>query len=67
MRLLFDTRVFLQYITADSRLPAPFPAVIRDRTDRAYTGRHGSEKSGSRLETVAMPVEPVLGRHLERM
>jgi PIN domain nuclease of toxin-antitoxin system len=33
MRLLLDTHVFLWYITADSRLPAPFLAAIREPTN----------------------------------
>ncbi len=36
MRLLLDTHVFLWYITADSRLPAPFPVAIREPTNEVY-------------------------------
>ncbi len=36
MRLLIDTHVFLWYISADSRLPAPFLAAIREPTNEVY-------------------------------
>ncbi len=36
MRLLLDTHIFLWYITADSRLPAPFLGAIRDPTNEVY-------------------------------
>ena len=36
MRLLLDTHVFLWYITADSRLPAPFLVAIREPTNEVY-------------------------------
>jgi PIN domain nuclease of toxin-antitoxin system len=53
MRLLIDTHVFLWYITADPRLPAPFLAAIREPTNEAYLSvasiweaviKHGSGK-----------------------
>jgi PIN domain nuclease of toxin-antitoxin system len=36
MRLLIDTHVFLWYITADSRLPAPFLVAIREPSNEVY-------------------------------
>jgi PIN domain nuclease of toxin-antitoxin system len=36
MRLLLDTHVFLWYITADTRLPAPFLAAIQDPANEVY-------------------------------
>jgi PIN domain nuclease of toxin-antitoxin system len=36
MRLLLDTHVFLWYITADLRLPAPFLGAIREPTNEVY-------------------------------
>src|SRR4051794_34641375 len=36
MRLLLDTHVFLWYITADPRLPAPFLAAIREPANEVY-------------------------------
>ena len=36
MRLLLDTHVFLRYITAGSRLPAPFLGAVRDPTNEVY-------------------------------
>ncbi|MBO0700589.1 MAG: type II toxin-antitoxin system VapC family toxin [Zavarzinella sp.] len=36
MRLLLDTHVFLWYITADSKLPAPFRAAIQDPANEVY-------------------------------
>ena len=36
MRLLLDTHVFLWYITADPRLPAPFSVAIREPTNEVY-------------------------------
>ncbi len=36
MRLLLDTHVFLWYITADSRLTAPFLVAIREPTNEVY-------------------------------
>lgn len=36
MKLLLDTHVFLWYITADSRLPAPFLGAIRDPANEVY-------------------------------
>jgi PIN domain nuclease of toxin-antitoxin system len=36
MRLLLDTHVFLWYLTADPRLPAPFLAAIREPTNEVY-------------------------------
>lgn len=36
MRLLLDTHVFLWYITADSRPPAPFLAAIREPANEVY-------------------------------
>ncbi len=36
MRLLIDTHVFLWYISADSKLPAPFLAAIREPTNEVY-------------------------------
>lgn len=34
MRALLDTRSFLWYVSADSRLPTPFRNAIRDPLDR---------------------------------
>ena len=36
MRLLLDTHVFLWYITADPRLPAPFLAAIQEPANGVY-------------------------------
>ncbi|ODU00802.1 MAG: twitching motility protein PilT [Planctomycetes bacterium SCN 63-9] len=36
MRLLLDTHIFLWYVTADPRLPAPFLAVIREPANEVY-------------------------------
>ena len=36
MRLLLDTHVFLWYITADPRLPAPFLVAIREPANDVY-------------------------------
>jgi PIN domain nuclease of toxin-antitoxin system len=36
MRLLLDTHVFLWYITADSKLPAPFLAAVREPANEVY-------------------------------
>lgn len=36
MRLLIDIHVFLWYITADVRLPAPFLTAIREPTNEVY-------------------------------
>lgn len=36
MRLLLDTHVFLWYITADPKLPAPFQAAIQDPANEVY-------------------------------
>ena len=53
MRLLIDTHVFLWYITADPRLPAPFLDAIREPTNEVYLSvasiweaviKHGSGK-----------------------
>jgi PIN domain nuclease of toxin-antitoxin system len=36
MRLLLDTHVFLWYISADPRLPAPFLDAIREPTNEVF-------------------------------
>ena len=36
MRLLLDTHVFLWYITADSKLPAPFRVAIQDPGNEVF-------------------------------
>ncbi|MEI6240657.1 MAG: type II toxin-antitoxin system VapC family toxin [Planctomycetia bacterium] len=36
MKLLLDTHVFLWYITADSKLPAPFRAAIQDCDNEVF-------------------------------
>jgi PIN domain nuclease of toxin-antitoxin system len=36
MRLLFDTHVFLWYITADPKLPATFRVAIQDPANEVY-------------------------------
>jgi PIN domain nuclease of toxin-antitoxin system len=36
MKLLLDTHVFLWYITADPKLPAPFRAAIQDPANEVY-------------------------------
>ena len=36
MRLLLDTHVFLWYITADSKLPAPFRGAIQDPGNEVF-------------------------------
>jgi hypothetical protein len=36
MRLLIDTHVFLWYISADPKLPAPFLSAIREPTNEVY-------------------------------
>jgi hypothetical protein len=36
MRLLLDTHVFLWYITADPKLPAPFRAASQDPANEVY-------------------------------
>ena len=36
MKLLLDTHIFLWYIGADSRLPAPFKTAIRDSSNVVY-------------------------------
>ena len=36
MRLLLDTHVFLWYISADAKLPAPFRTAIQDPANEVY-------------------------------
>ncbi|HEX8915363.1 MAG TPA: type II toxin-antitoxin system VapC family toxin [Humisphaera sp.] len=36
MRLLLDTQMFLWYVAADPRLPAPYRAVIQDPENTVY-------------------------------
>ena len=50
MRLLLDTHVFLWYITADSRLPAPFLGAIRDPTNEVYCGATARPSTMIRLD-----------------
>jgi PIN domain nuclease of toxin-antitoxin system len=36
MRLLLDTHIFLWYIAADSRLPAPFRVAVQDPANEVF-------------------------------
>ncbi|MFO0961082.1 MAG: type II toxin-antitoxin system VapC family toxin [Isosphaeraceae bacterium] len=60
MKLLLDTHVFLGYISADTRLPAPFLSSIRDTSNEVFLSaasiREAVIKHG--LDELPLPAEP---------